>query len=204
MIFLRYESFRGYLRLYPVTSLLLTVNIVLFLIDTLFVDRAITDWGMFFQHPLFDRYGTMEPWRYVTSIALHGGWDHLLFNSFSIFVFAPPLERLLGHLRYFAFYVLAGTLGNVLSAFIHAGTVHGAVGASGAIYGIFGAYLYMALFHKRILDESSRKTVFIILAFGFIYSVITPRIDIWGHVGGGIAGFAMLGLYTEWIRSRRR
>ncbi len=204
MIFLRYESFRGYLRLYPVTSLILAINIVLFLIDRFLFDYAITNWGMFFQHPLIDLYGTTEPWRYVTSIALHGGWDHLLFNSFSIFVFAPPLERLLGHFRYLIFYLLAGIAGNVLSAFVHAGSIHGAVGASGAIYGIFGAYLYMALFHKRILDESSRKTVYMILAFGLIYSVITPRIDIWGHVGGGIAGFAMLGLYTEWIRSRRR
>lgn len=203
MIFLRYESFRSYIKLYRVTTWILALNIGLFIADKFIFGGRITNWGAFRQIPIFDPYGTLEPWRYVTSITIHANWEHLLFNCFSLFVFAPPLERLLGPARYLAFYVLAGIGGNFLSAIVHLGTYHAAVGASGAIYGIFGAYLYMAVFHKRILDDASRKTVYTILAFGLIYSIIVPRIDIWGHVGGGIAGFAMLGLLERWSKRRR-
>jgi len=204
MIFQRNESFRGYVRLYPVTAIILALNIVVFLIDYVFLDREWTGRGMFYQHPAFDRFGLEEPWRYVTSIGLHGGWDHLLFNSFSILVFAPPLERLLGKLRYLVYYVLCGIAGNVLSAIVHAGSEYGSVGASGAIYGLFGAYLYLAVFRKFTMDEATRKTIYITLAFGLIYSVIVPRINIWAHIGGALAGLALMGLFVASKNPNRR
>jgi len=201
MIFLRYESFREYLRYYPVTSVILALNLLVFLADLVLEGTPLLDAGFFRLHPVYDRYGLLEPWRYATSVFLHANWEHLLFNMFSILVFAPPLERLLGHVRYAAFYLLAGILGNVYSAAVHIGGIHIAVGASGAVYGVFGAYLYLALFRKRVMDEASRKTVYTILLFGLLYSLISPRIDIWAHVGGCLAGFLMLGIL---VRSRGR
>jgi len=192
MIFLRYESFRGYLRMYPVTSVLLGLILLVHLVDLILPGSPLLDRGFFYQDPRVDPYGLEQPWRYVTAIFLHAGWEHLLFNCFSILVFAPPLERLLGRARYLLFYLLAGVLGNVFSAFVHASEGNASVGASGAIYGIFGAYLYLALFRKHAMDEASRKTVYSILIFGLIYSLISPRINIWAHIGGGIAGFAMM------------
>jgi len=203
MIFQRTETFRGYVRLYPVTSLILALNVVVFLIDYVILDREWTFRGAFFQDPAFDRYGLTEPWRYVTSIALHGGWDHLLFNSFSILVFAPPLERLLGHLRYFVYYVLSGIGGNVLSAIVYADSGSISLGASGAIYGLFGAYLYIAVFRKFAMDEATRKTIYITLAFGLIYSLIVPRVNIWAHIGGALAGLALMALFVA-VRGKRR
>lgn len=196
MIFLRYESFREYLRYYPVTSVILALNLLVFLAD-LVLDGRLFAAGAFFQHPVIDRYGLSEPWRYATSIFLHADWEHLLFNAFAILVFAPPLERLIGHFRYAVFYLLAGILANVYSAAVHAGDDRIAVGASGAVYGVFGAYLYLALFRKRLMDEASRKTVYTILLFGLLYSVIYPRIDIWAHAGGCLAGFLMLGVLAQ-------
>lgn len=192
VIFLRYESFRGYLRLYPVTSVLLGMFIGVHILDLLLPGTPLLDRGFFFQHPGYDRYGLVEPWRYATSIFLHADLEHLLYNCFSVLVFAPPLERLLGHWKYLLFFLLAGVLGNAISAVIHASEGNISVGASGSIYGVFGAYLYLALFRKRAMDEASRKTIFAILIFGLIYSVISPRINIWAHIGGGIAGFAMM------------
>jgi len=197
MIFLRYESFREYLRFYPVTSAILAAILLVFLAD-LALDGRLFAAGAFIQHPLFDRYGLAEPWRYLTSIFLHAGWDHLLFNAFAILVFAPPLERLIGPVRYTAFYLLAGILANAFSAAVHAGAgTRIAVGASGAVYGIFGAYLYIALYRKRAMDEASRRTVYWILLLGLLYSLIFRRIDIWAHVGGCLAGFLMLGMLAR-------
>lgn len=197
MIFLRYENFRSYVRLYPLTTLLLALILLVFIADWLILDRQLTIWGMFVQDPFFNEYGLSEPWRYITSILLHANLQHLLFNCFTILVFAPPLERLLGHLRYVIFYLLAGILANLFSAFVHAGSVHAAVGASGAIYGVFGAYLFLAVFRKHALDQASRKTVYSILIFGLIYSVLMPNIDIWAHIGGGLAGFLLANMFIR-------
>lgn len=197
MIFLRYESFRDYLRLYPVTSAILALNSLVYIADLALAGTPLLDAGYFWMHPVYNRYGLEEPWRYVTSVFLHAGWEHLLYNTFAVLVFAPPLERLIGHFRYAVFYLMAGLLGNVYSAAVHLGEEHAAVGASGAVYGVYGAYLYLALFRKRALDEASRKTVYAILLFGLLYSLIFPRIDIWAHVGGCLAGFLMLGVLAQ-------
>ncbi len=159
--------------------------------------------GAFVAYP-GDPYGLQEPWRYATSIVLHFGWEHLLFNCFSILVFAPPLERLLGSFRYTVFYVLCGIVGNILSVLMYnmnsSAPALITVGASGAIYGVFGAYLNLALLHKTRLDDASRKTVYMILIFGLIYSVIVPNINIWAHAGGLIAGFL---LYSQFERKNK-
>jgi len=202
MMFLRNETFRSYIRLYPITAFILAVNLIVFLVDTLALDKQLTIQGAFYQEPSVDPYGLSEPWRYITSIFLHGGWDHLLFNSFSLLVFAPPLERLIGHARYSVLYLIAGIAGNALTSVIHAGSEYASIGASGAIYGVFGAYLFLAAFRKHFLDETTRKTIYSILIFGLIYSIVVPKINIWAHIGGAIAGLAMMGLIVL-ARSRK-
>jgi membrane associated rhomboid family serine protease len=180
MIFLRYESFRSYLRLYPVTAAIIALNILIFGADLL-TNHYLLELGIF-----NSSYSLNEPWRYVTAVFLHLNFQHLLFNMFAILVFAPPLERMLGHFRYALFYLGCGIVGNMFSAIAESGT-YGA-GASGAIYGVYGAYLYLALM-KKTLDESSRKTVYAILIIGLIYSFFAPDIGIWAHIGGLFAGF---------------
>jgi rhomboid protease GluP len=200
VIFLRNESFRSYIRLYPITAFILAVNLIVFISDTLIFNQQLTMWGMFYQEPISNPYGMSEPWRYLTSIVLHAGWDHLLFNCFSTLVFAPPLERLLGHFRYLSLYLIAGVVGNALTAVIHVGSEYASLGASGAIYGIFGAYLFLAVFKKAALDDASRKTIYSILIIGVIYSLLMPNINIWAHIGGAIAGFAMMSVLSRSVR----
>ncbi|CAH0117587.1 MULTISPECIES: rhomboid family intramembrane serine protease [unclassified Paenibacillus] len=193
MIFIRYESFRKYIRIYPVTSLLLLANIVMFIVLT-------TQGGSRDSETLV-RFGAMlnagpyaaEYWRYFTAMFLHIGFDHLLFNCFALFVFAPPLERLLGSGKYALFYLVSGLLGNVVSELMATG-VHISAGASGAIYGVYGAYLFIALLQRNMLDPGSRQTVYTILVFGLIYSFIVANINLWAHVGGLLAGFVLYAL----------
>src|SRR5690606_12926571 len=100
-----YETFRSYIRLYPITTVFLVMNLIVFVLDTYVFNHELTYRGVFIQDPILSPYGMTEPWRYLTSITLHGGWEHLLFNCFSILVFAPPLEKWLGHLRYLLLYL---------------------------------------------------------------------------------------------------
>ncbi len=209
MIFLRYESFRSYVRLYPVTVALIAANLLYFsivgLTGTMMPER-LYQFGGFVSFP-DDAFAFGEPWRYVTTIFMHSGLEHLLYNMFSLLVFAPPLERLIGSLRYLVFYLLSGIAGVLLSALAY--SLEGVdypllgVGASGAIYGVFGAYLFIALFRKLQLDEQSRKTVYAILVFGILYSIIVPRVSLWGHLGGLIAGFLLYRLFDR-IKTRKR
>ncbi|MUT68137.1 rhomboid family intramembrane serine protease [Paenibacillus sp. NEAU-GSW1] len=211
MIFMRYESFRGYLRAYPVTATLIALNIVYFIVVALNGGTSdgekLLRFGSFYTIVGVDTFGLEQPWRYITSIFMHSDIMHLLYNMFALLVFAPPLERLLRHVKYLAFYLLCGVLSNVVGALmallLNEPGIH-TVGASGAIYGVYGAFLYIALFRKRWLDEGSRKTVYLILGVGLIYSIITPAISLWGHVGGLLAGFLLYSSFDRAMVRRNR
>ncbi|MFC4812288.1 rhomboid family intramembrane serine protease [Paenibacillus sp. GCM10023250] len=200
MIFLRYESFQGYLRMYPVTSAILLLNILAYAADHLLLDGRLLNWGLFYSSPGDNYFSLGEPWRYVTAVFLHLSLSHIFYNLFSILVFAPPLERMLGHWKYAAFYLLSGIIGNLVSVIANPTTA--GAGASGAIYGVFGAYLFLALM-KRSLDANSRKTVYTILIFGVIYTLIVPNIGIWAHFGGLLAGFVLAYAYDWYLIARR-
>lgn len=200
MIFLRYESFRSYLRLYPVTAGIIAINILVYFIDLFSGNHVLLERGMFFSSPDQNHYSLSEPWRYVTAVFLHLGFQHLFFNMFTILIFAPPLERMLGHVRYAVFYLLCGIVGNLFSAL--AEPVTAGAGASGAIYGIYGAFLYLAVM-KKTMDESSRKTVYTILIFGLIYSIFVPGIGIWAHLGGLFAGFVFGYGYDRYVYNKQ-
>ncbi|WP_337101521.1 rhomboid family intramembrane serine protease [Paenibacillus sp. YIM B09110] len=211
MIFLRYESFREYLKQYPVTATIIALNILYFIVIAINGNpnnaSHAYDYGAFVTIPGVDPYGMQEPWRYLTSMFMHSGVEHLLYNMFSLLIFAPPLERLLRSSKYIVFYLLCGVGGDVFSAWVHAlqnDGAHIAVGASGAIYGVFGAFLYLSLFRRAWLDESSRKTVYMILIFGVIYSFLVPRVDLWAHVGGGVTGFLLYNLFDRSMLRKKR
>lgn len=203
-MFLRRESLRQYVRWYPVTASLIVVNGCLVLLMEI-VGSPKSSMTLLRFGAMFDLFGYKpEWWRFVTAIFLHAGWEHLLFNCFALYVFAPPLERMLGHVRYFAYYVLCGVIGNLFSYALHVREYIG-VGASGAIYGIYAAYLFIALFRKDLLDFSSRTIIKTIVIVGFIHSLVMFwRIDLWAHLGGFAGGFLLMGLIVLSLRARRR
>ncbi|HEX7058008.1 MAG TPA: rhomboid family intramembrane serine protease [Bacilli bacterium] len=192
MVFLRYEKFKDYIRLYPVTTLILLANSLVFVL--LAINGGSTNletlvrFGAMVNVPPFNG----EYWRYFTAMFLHIGVEHWLFNSFAIFVFAPPLERIMGRLSYLALYIGSGLTGNLTSGFMNASAAHGIVsaGASGAIFGVYGAYIFIGLFRKRLLDNQSRKVIVIILLVAAVYSLIVPNVNLAAHLGGFICGFA--------------
>ncbi|MCR8659130.1 rhomboid family intramembrane serine protease [Paenibacillus endoradicis] len=211
MIFLRYESFRGYLKSFPVTSAIVALCTLYFLF--IFVMGDLTNmygYGVFYAHPTDNPFGLDEPWRYVTSIFMHANLMHLIQNMMMLIIMAPPLERIMKSGRYLIFYLLCGIGGNFISACVNnlAGNVgiegiHMAVGASGAIYGVLGAYLFLVVFRKKWLDPSSIRTIYWIVGSGIVFSLLYSNIDFWGHVGGLITGFVLYRLFDR-IAARNR
>ena len=114
-MFIRTESFSQYIRLYPVVTALLIINIVIHIVTMLpFIGKPLLYSGAGANYLIAEG----EWWRLVTPMFLHWGLMHLLFNMFSLFIFGPELEKLAGKLRFLNIYVLAGLFGNIATFFL--------------------------------------------------------------------------------------
>ena len=130
-----------------------------------------------------------EYWRLWTVTLLHGDLLHLLFNMYALWLAGPIVERWYGRVRFLGFY-LACAAGGSVASFVFGGDAP-AVGASGAIFGLFGILLAAGRLHKPV-DRQSRALVgqigmliLLILAFGFASG---GSIDNAAHLGGLVAG----------------
>ena len=153
-------------------------------------DLGVVFWGLAFLPP----YAVAEPWRMITSIFVHMTVLHILFNLYSLFILGPELEKLLGRARYVTLFLLAGLGGSVAVLFLAPDTV--VSGASGAIFGLFGAYFVIV----RHLGGGSRQML-IVIAINVVIGFIVPNIAWEAHIGGLIVGAGVAYLF---VRTRER
>lgn len=146
-----------------------------------------------------------EWYRFLAPLFLHASLIHIGVNMYSFFHLGPGAEIHFGTRRFAAIFLLSGLGGVCLSQLLGG---HLAVGASGSLFGILGAYLavkVMACYDlRRALKNSDvRRTFFIIILNLVLIGLAVPNIDNWGHVGGLIFGF-LYGALFEYQRTRRR
>jgi membrane associated rhomboid family serine protease len=136
-----------------------------------------------------------EIWRLWTVTLVHGSLIHLLFNMYALWLAGPLVERMYGRGLFMAFYLLFALAGS-LATFALGGAA-GGVGASGAIFGLFGVLFAAQRIHHPVIDRQGR--MFLgqlggLLAINLILSFfLAGIIDVWAHLGGLIAG-AWIGL----------
>src|SRR5699024_6399338 len=138
-----------------------------------------------------------EYWRLITSMFLHGGLMHTLFNSFALVLFGPALEQMLGKWKFIFVYIGAGFIGNLATYLIDPTAYYVHIGASGAIYGLFGVYIFMVLFRKALIDAGSAQIVIVITIIGGIMTFLRPGINIYAHLFGFFGGFALASLTLQ-------
>lgn len=193
-----------------VTMTLIAINIVAYvaeLASTEFVDRfemlgrLTTPFGQ-----VIPGYGVAEGewYRLITAAFLHVplhqgtfGITHILFNMWALWVIGPQLEQVLGRLRFSVLYLLSALGGNVLLYLVDPGQP--ALGASGAIFGLFAAYFVVG----RRLGADTRGIAFLILInlmFTFTFSGISWE----GHVGGLVTGAVLALAFAYAPRDRRQ
>lgn len=135
-----------------------------------------------------------ELYRLFTSMFLHANLTHLLFNCFALYIFGRETEGPLGHVRFLIIYVLGGLTGSVASVLFTNGFSVGASGAVFAIFGAAGAYYYRHLnLYGRGAMERLRSLVILAvinLAIGFATAAtdVGVRIDNAAHIGGLVGG----------------
>jgi membrane associated rhomboid family serine protease len=137
-------------------------------------------------------------YRLITAAFLHSTTPlHILFNMWALVVVGPSLEQALGRLRFIAVYLVSALGGSVLFYYLGAPNMP-SVGASGAIFGLFGAWFVVA----RRLRLDARGIV-VLIAINLVISFTIPNIAWQAHVGGLITGAALTAAYAYAPRQHR-
>lgn len=134
-----------------------------------------------------------EYYRLVTSMFMHFGFQHLLNNMIMLIAVGWNLEREIGRIKFILIYFLSGLCGNVLSAMSDMYTQEFAIsaGASGAIFGITGALIYIALCnHGRVGNVHGRGLIFSV-ALSLYLGFTSGGVDNLAHIGGLLSGFLL-------------
>jgi membrane associated rhomboid family serine protease len=191
---LRHNQFRTT----PAVLALILLNAVAFLFEIFAGDLNDPE--------VLHRVGALEPyavavqgeyWRLFTALFLHGGFTHLLFNIFALYILGPPLERSIGTLRFTVCYLIsglassAGVVGLTVLGFVEVAQL---VGASGCIMGIVGAWAGFLLRHRHLPQAKQRLgNVVMIIVIQVAFDLSTPQVSMAAHLCGLVAGF-FLGL----------
>ena len=147
-----------------------------------------------------------------TSMFMHGGWMHLGFNMLFLWIFGDNVEDSMGHVRYLVFYLACGVAAALAQAVVNPESAIPMVGASGAISGVLGAYL---LLHPRatvrtviflgIFVTMMHLPALIVLGLWFLMQLASaafsssgePGVAFWAHVGGFVAGMALVPFFKK-------
>lgn len=149
--------------------------------------------------------GQDEPWRFVTTAFLHmtGSIFHIGLNMYALWIVGQALEPVLGRARYVALYLISAVGGTVMVLLLATpftdDWVRGVVGASGAVFGLFGAVLVVQL----RLHRDVRGIVTLLVLNGAIGFII-PNISWQGHLGGFLVGTALGAAFAYAPRTWRR
>ena len=136
-----------------------------------------------------------QPWRLLTSVFVHAGLSHLLLNLFSLWLLGLLVEDRVGPLRLLLVYLACGVGGSLASLWWHESGIN-SVGASGAIFGLYGLLLALLLGKKLVLDKSDRRAMLglvLYLVFSNLLSGLSGNIDNAAHVGGLAMGLLIAG-----------
>ena len=151
---------------------------------------------------------------FFTSLFLHGSWMHVIGNVWFLFIFGDNVEDYLGHFKYLVFYILTGVIAMGTHVFMNMHSTAPAVGASGAIAGVLGAY-FVLYPRARVLTWFPpvfffHVSAWIILGYWFVLNFLSGTatalavqrqnmggVAFWAHVGGFAAGALLVKVFGE-------
>ncbi len=192
---------------HKITYTLIAFNIVGYLF-TAFFSQSIIDMDIEVLAHAGAIYGPAtvlyeEWWRLITAMFLHGGMTHLLMNMFSLYLIGRGVEAYFDTKSYLGIYFVSGILGGLVSIVMHPVSV--GVGASGAIFGIFGAMAGFFMAHREKIEAHTKafmKDFGMIIGLNLVIGFFIPAVDVSAHIGGLIVGFVggyMISRNSKWF-----
>ena len=179
---------------YKITYSLIAINILGYMLSA-FLSQSLIDMDIEVLVDMGALFGPMtvldgEWWRLFTAMFLHGGMTHLLMNMFSLYLIGRGVEQYFNTTSYLSIYLFSGLLGGLASLYMHPASV--GVGASGAIFGIFGAMGGFFIAHRDKIEAHTKafmKEFAIIIGINLVIGFSIPSVDVSAHIGGLIVGF---------------
>ena len=195
------------LQRYPITYGIIGINILLYIFSAFF-SQDIVDMDMQTLVDMGALYGPLtvlkgEWWRLFTAMFLHGGMTHILMNMFSLYLIGRGVEMYFDTRSYLIIYLFSGLLGGLASLYMHPNSV--GIGASGAIFGVFGALAGFFLAHRDKIEAHSKafmKDFSIVLGINLVLGLSIPSIDVSAHIGGliiGLIGGFIISKNSKWV-----
>lgn len=134
-----------------------------------------------------------EYYRLLTSIFMHFGINHIMNNMLILFILGDNLERALGHVKYFFFYLICGVGANIISMIVNFGDYRLIVsaGASGAIFGVIGGLLYAVVVNRGRLEDLSTRQLVVVIVCSLYFGFSSTGVDNAAHIAGLFVGILM-------------
>lgn len=175
-----------------ITMAVIAVNIIVFAVMSIFGNTLDTQY--------MAEHGAMYPpyvaengqyWRLFTSMFMHFGLMHILNNMVMLGAVGRIVEIAMGHVRFLIAYIVAGICGGALSyaVMLHNNDYAVSAGASGAIFGMVGALVWIVIVNRGFYEGISRQQVIFMVILMIYYGVSTSGVDNWDHLGGLAGGF---------------
>jgi membrane associated rhomboid family serine protease len=180
----------------PVAIAIIFICVAIFLMQNLSASLAL--WPL--------QSGRFEPWQLLTYGFLHGGFNHIFFNMFALWMFGLPIEQVWGSHRFALYYVVCVIGAAITQLLVQqiSGEFYPTIGASGAVFGLLLAYGVMFPNNRifLIFVPIPIKAKWFVLIYGglellFGITQAMPQIAHFAHLGGLLFGFAML-WYWGW------
>lgn len=145
-------------------------------------DKTLIQFGAKYNPAIVDG----EWWRLFTPMVLHIGFLHLLMNTIALFYLGSTVERIYGKFRFLFIYIIAGLAGSICSFAFNTSL---SAGASGAIFGCFGALLYFGIVHRTLFFRTMGSNIIIVIGINLAFGFLVPGVDNNAHIGGLLGGF---------------
>ncbi len=179
-----------------VTLLLLVMNLACFVLEELLGSsedgQTLIFMGAFYT-PLVQ---VGQFYRIISCMFLHIGISHLMNNMIALVALGSYLESKIGHLRFLFIYLLGGIAGNLTDYVLDilSGTYAVSAGASGGLYALFGALVFLVLFRRSLVREISLMRLVLALVCLAVGTMSEPNVDVAAHAGGFVGGFVVCAL----------